>query len=398
MTKHWPMVPLGEVLKLERRPVKVVADGQYAEIGIYCFGRGIFHKTPRSGFEVGNKDLFLIKEGDFILQVTFAWEGAVGLASAAENGMYGSTRFPTFRVDESRCVPPYLVNYFKTPEGREQLVKISPGSAGRNRVLSLKRIPEVSVPLPPLFEQKRIVARIEELATKIEEAKGLRQKAVEEAEILADATLNKILEDNKQSQWQYGPISQFAKINPPRQGVNLAPADSVSFVPMKAVDEKTGTITQAETRHYIEVSKGYTWFTDGDVIFARITPCMQNGKAALARNLMNKTGFGSTEFHVMRPFPDVLGEWLLVIVRSRAFRDDAATHFTGTAGQQRVPQSFLQQKTIPVPPLSEQHRIVAYLDELHTKVDSLKRLQAETTAELDAMLPSVLDRAFNGEL
>jgi type I restriction enzyme S subunit len=97
--------------------------------------RGIFHKIPRTGIEVGDKDLFLLKEGDFILQVTFAWGGAVAIVSAAEDGMYGSTRYPTFRVDQTRCVPHFLLNYFKTEEGLQQLVKICPGSAGRNRVL-----------------------------------------------------------------------------------------------------------------------------------------------------------------------------------------------------------------------------------------------------------------------
>src|SRR6058998_65424 len=135
-----PNVSLGELITLVRRPVKVVADSQYAEIGIYCFGRGIFHKMSRSGVEVGDKDLFLIKEGDFILQITFAWEGAVALATSAEDGMYGSVRFPTFRVDQAQCFPPYLVNYFRTPAGVGQLVKISPGSAGRNRVLNIKKL------------------------------------------------------------------------------------------------------------------------------------------------------------------------------------------------------------------------------------------------------------------
>jgi len=116
MNKPWPRVSLGELLRLERRRVTVEPDKQYPEIGIYCFGRGIFHKTPRSGLEVGDKDLFLLKEGDFILQVTFAWEGAIAIVSAVEDGMYGSTRYPTFRVDESRCVPLFLLNYFKTHE------------------------------------------------------------------------------------------------------------------------------------------------------------------------------------------------------------------------------------------------------------------------------------------
>src|ERR1039458_1109383 len=116
----WPTVSLGELLRLERRRVKVEPEELYQEIGIYCFGRGIFQKTPRTGFEVGDKDLFLMKEGDFILQVTFAWEGAIAIVSAEEDGMYGSTRYPTFRVDESRCIPQFLLNYFRTEGGLQQ--------------------------------------------------------------------------------------------------------------------------------------------------------------------------------------------------------------------------------------------------------------------------------------
>jgi restriction endonuclease S subunit len=142
------------------------------------------------GFEVGDKDLFLLKEGDFILQVTFAWEGALVIVSAAEAGMYGSTRYPTFRVDEAKCVPQFLLYYFKTDDGLQQLVKICPGSAGRNRVLSIKRIPEVLVPLPPLAEQRRIVARIEELSAKIQEARELRKQAADEAGALLSRSRN----------------------------------------------------------------------------------------------------------------------------------------------------------------------------------------------------------------
>ena len=127
----WPQVSLGELIRVERRPVKVLPQKKYQEIGIYCFGRGIFHKVPRSGLEVGEKDLFLMKKGDFILQVTFAWEGAIAIVSAAEDGMYGSTRYPTFRVDESRIIPQFLLHYFKTEVGLQQLIKICPGSAGR---------------------------------------------------------------------------------------------------------------------------------------------------------------------------------------------------------------------------------------------------------------------------
>src|SRR5260370_24536026 len=102
--------------------------------------------------------------------------------------MFGSTRYPTFRVDDSRCVPHFLLNYFKTEEGLQQLVKICPGSAGRNRVLSIKRIPEVLVPLPQLTKQRAMVAGIEKLAASIHEARDLRNQAAREAEALVVST------------------------------------------------------------------------------------------------------------------------------------------------------------------------------------------------------------------
>lgn len=125
--------------------------------------------------------------------------------------MYGSVRFPTFRIDESRCFPKFLVNYFRTPSGLQQLGKISPGSAGRNRVLSLKQIPEIFVPLPPLNEQRRLIARIEALAAKIEEARGLRRLAVEEAEALTASSQNALFAEFTQ-RWPTLTLGEIADI------------------------------------------------------------------------------------------------------------------------------------------------------------------------------------------
>ncbi|MBW2329667.1 MAG: restriction endonuclease subunit S [Deltaproteobacteria bacterium] len=392
-------ISLGDILTLERRKAVVEPDKQYPEVGVYCFGRGLFHKEPRSGLEVGNKHLFKIKADDFILQVTFAWEGAVALATEKDEGFYGSVRVLTFRVEENRCLPDFLVNYFKTPEGVEQLGRISPGSAGRNRVLSKKRIPEVKVPLPPVSDQRRIVAKIERLAAKIEEAKRLRKKSSQIAHLLPDTQLETILtaHENDDS-WDKCALPIVADVNPRRPQLDLKPDDMVSFVPMAAVDAVTGTIAAPQNRPLCEVRKGYTFFQEGDVLFARITPCMQNGKSAIATKLTNAIGFGTTEFHVLRPGKRIDGRFLHRIVRSFSFRKDAERHFKGTAGQQRVPAVFLNNKVIPVPPIEEQRQIVEHLEGLQARTDRLKALQAQTAAELDALLPSVLDRAFKGKL
>lgn len=150
--------------------------------------------------------------------------------------------------------------------------------------------------------------------------------------------------------WPCAPLHTLAKINPPRTR-QIGASDEVSFVPMDAVSSVSGAIEGAETRPFSEVSSGYTPFEEGDVIWAKITPCMQNGKSAMATGLANGVGFGSTEFHVVRSLDPkaILAEYLWVILRLLKVRDAAERYFTGSAGQQRVPAEFLEQLWIPVP-------------------------------------------------
>ena len=139
---------------------------------------------------------------------------------------------------------------------------------------------------------------------------------------------------------------------------------SVSFFPMSAVDELSGTVTKPEVRTSGEVAKGYTSFRERDVLFAKVTPCMENGKAAIAGKLMNDLGFGSTEFHVLRPNTmAVLPEYLFHFIRQQTFRNRAASAFVGTGGLQRVPPEFLRRVKLPLPTIPEQHRIVDVLQQ-----------------------------------
>lgn len=165
---------------------------------------------------------------------------------------------------------------------------------------------------------------------------------------------------NLPEQWQFLRLSEVCELNPRQQ---TSHDGDVTFVPMAAIDEHMGEIARPEVRAISDVRRGFTPFVEDDVLFAKITPCMQNGKAAIARNLVNRLGFGSTEFHVLRARPVVLPEWLFLLVRRPEFRRAAEAAFTGTAGQQRVPTDFLSHAKIPVPPLSEQHRIVEILNE-----------------------------------
>jgi len=391
---EYPFSSLGKLLRLERRPVNIIADEKYAEIGIYCFGKGIFYKEPRSGFEVGDKKLFLIKEGDFILQVTFAWEGAVGLASKREDGMYGSTRFPTFRVNENLCYAPFLVNYFKTQEGRNQLIKISPGSAGRNRVLSLKRILEVQVPLPSLDEQRRIVARIEELATRIEEARELRRKAIEEVKYLSYAVSLKLFGVPNRIVDDVADVTKLAGFEYTKYFTNALPG-KVKVIRAGNVRNHGLDLSNAMTiTEEISDALPRSQLSPGDVVMTFIGAKI--GDATYIRSGYPRLHLGPNVAK-LTPRSQISHLYLVKVLQSPILYHQIE-EITKSTAQPSLSMKTIRTLELPVPASNEQHRIVTYLDALQSKIDALKRHQAETAAELDALMPSILDRAFRGEL
>ncbi len=199
--------------------------------------------------------------------------------------------------------------------------------------------------------------------------------------------------------WRWVRLGEVCEINP-RRPISLNRPDDAptSFVPMSAVDEVNGEIARIETRPFAEVRRGYTYFEEGDVLFAKITPCMQNGKHAIVRGLLGGVGFGTTEFHVLRPKPELIPEWLHGFVRQPWVLEAAERCFTGSAGQQRVPESFLASLEIPLPPPAEQKRIAGILREQMAAVERARRGLEEQLAAIGKLPAVLLRRAFRGEL
>src|SRR3989338_2267288 len=196
--------------------------------------------------------------------------------------------------------------------------------------------------------------------------------------------------------WPTKKLGEVCKVNPTKSEIKDIPDDTfVSFVPMSAVSETSQRIEEQEDRKFAEVKKGYTYFRKGDILFAKITPSMENGKVALANNLKNETGFASTEFHVIRAGEKVLPEYIYRLVASEKFRDEAKTKMTGSAGQKRVPRSFLENYEIPLPSIAEQKKIVARLEGLLGKIKEAKRLRAEAQEAAQNLLPAELHRIFS---
>jgi type I restriction enzyme S subunit len=172
----------------------------------------------------------------------------------------------------------------------------------------------------------------------------------------------------------------------------------ISFVPMAAVEAGSGRIEVSQTKRFAAVKKGYTPFREGDVLFAKITPCMENGKMAVVPKLTNGVGFGSTEFHVLRPRPGIEPRYVYHFVSNMSFRREAAHHMTGAVGQKRVPTSFLEDASIPVPPFDQQQLLVAEIDKQFSRLDEAVANLKRVKANLKRYKAAVLKAAVEGKL
>lgn len=266
------------------------------------------------------------------------------------------------------------------------------------------------IPLPPLNEQQRIVNRIESLFAKLDRAKELIENTLAQFEQNKMAILHKAFtgeltakwrkENNIDlSSWENGILMDFCKINPKK--INTKEFDDdmiVSFIPMPCVSDIWGKIVKKELRKLGEVKKGYTNFCEGDVLFAKITPCMENGKSAIVDKLENDIGFGSTEFYVLRCDENKLNnKYLHYFVRQKTFRDEAKGEMTGAVGQQRVPKTFLENYKMKVPTIEEQQEIVNILDNLLAKYNKIKNLEQQLE-KIELLKKAILAKAFRGEL
>jgi type I restriction enzyme S subunit len=198
--------------------------------------------------------------------------------------------------------------------------------------------------------------------------------------------------------WAWTALAEVASVNPRVDVTALADTVPVTFIPMQAMGAGTGRVDVTNERLLSTVKRGYTAFQNGDVLFAKITPCMENGKAAVARSLVSGIGFGSTEFHVLRPGADVDAEYLYYFVSQESFRHSARERMTGTAGQLRVPASYMAQVRLPLAPLAEQHRIVATIEQQFTRLDAGVAALRRVRAALKRYRAAVLKAAVEGKL
>lgn len=393
---NWPMVQLGQLAEIvggstPRREVPAYwGEGHYwaTPTDLPMPGAGILEleRTKETITDDGlNSSSAILLPVGTVLYSTRATIGKLAIARIPTATNQGFNNLIAGEQINNRYLA-YALQYF-TPEISQLAGTTTFKEVSRSALRGFK------IPVAPPKEQSRIV----ELLDQTDALRRLRREADAKAARILPALFLKMFGDPASNPmgWPVKPLghADVCEINP-RCRRGLSDETIVSFVPMADVDEKLGRIVGKQVKPYVEVKKGFTPFEDGDVLFAKITPCMQNGKAAIVENLHGGIGFGSTEFHVLRVTHDVTAEYLYALVRLRGFRNQAMSAFTGSGGQQRVPADFLRQFLLPIPPRQE----ILKFSKILRMVMQMQVAAEQSSAKLENQFRVLLQSAFSGQL
>ena len=294
----------------------------------------------------------------------------------------------TYIIEDNGCKKiyiPYL--YYFMDKYVEKLRTQSIG--GVIKYIKLANITDVEIVLPNFDMQRKIVDKLDKVNAVINKKK----RQLENLDLLVRSLFIEMFGNLGEDIFGAGLklLKDVCQINPKKDNYIANIKDFlVSFVPMSAVSE-SGEIDTTIIKCYDEVKKGFTSFIEDDVLFAKITPCMENGKGAIAKKLKNSVGFGSTEFHVLRPLKDKSNSaWIYYLTSFSHFRKEAEIKMTGSAGQRRVPASFLENYKIALPPLELQNKFANFV----IGTDKSKLAVKKSLEELEILKKSLMQKYF----
>ena len=341
---------------------KYVADG-IRVIRITNVQKGFVEDTNPQYYPVSEQreiEKYMLCEGDLLMSLT-GNVGRVGLLSAEMLPAALNQRVACIRIRNPAVIyKPFLFHLLNSDYFENKCILASQGVAQKN--MSTEWLKEY--PIPSFSMDKQM-----EIASIFDKIDDLIARRKEQVRNMDQAVKSRFIElfgmpGTDAFGWGLVPLGSTCNINPKKSlDSRLVSGVIVSFVPMPAVTEH-GEIDATAIKEYDEVKTGFTYFAENDVLFAKITPCMENGKGAVAKGLHNGIGFGSTEFHVLRPISGKTDPyWIYTLTAFSQFRMDAASNMTGSAGQRRVPASFLENYRVSLPPIALQEQFAAFFEQ-----------------------------------
>ncbi|WP_168796277.1 restriction endonuclease subunit S [Tenacibaculum maritimum] len=403
------IVPFGFfITKPEIEKVKIEDSKEYRILGVRSYGKGAYINREVKGSSLKMRTYQLAKKDRLFWCKVDTKNGAFGIINEELEDGVASSNMTFADINTQKANTEYIQILFRSTKVNEYMDGYVTGTTNRKYIKPDQLRGEIKIPLPPKVEQDRIVAtynqkiklakRQEEKAKQLEQdietylfdvlgiekveeqqkTKGLNFISYEFLDVwgadrLLRGGLTNVLESKK---YPNKKLNQLIDVNPRTDLNHLMPDDKMSFIPMKNVSDDYGLVLKKD-EGIKSKSKGYTKFKNGDLIWARITPCMQNGKSAIVNDLHNGLGYGSTEYHVLRQInQDYNINFLYHLLRIESVLNDAVNHFTGSAGQQRVPKTYLENLLIPYPPKEIQIQVANHVSILKSEIKNLRE-QAE---------------------
>jgi type I restriction enzyme S subunit len=395
MSRDWPVVKLDEVIKQDTNYVYELVPKMYPKLSVKLYGRGVVLDSPTDGATVRMKRHQLAKPGQVILSEIWAKKGAIGIVPKEGKGALITSHFFLFDICEEKLFPDYMAWLLKGNYFAGYLWSEARGTTGYAAIRP-KQFLALEIPLPSTAEQRRIVNRIDELAAKVEQAQKLQWQSVAAVEALLPNIFSLGYDEAATIAGGTERLDDLCyRVTDGTHSTPVYVEDGIPFLSVK--DITSGTIRFDDVKYITPEEHAY--------LTKRCKPEFND----VLLTKVGTTGFAKA-IDVDREFSIFVSLALLKIDREKL--DSKFTEYmlnssrlkeysekgTRGVGNKNLVLKFIREFPMPAPPLSEQRRIVAYLDSLQAKVEAVKRHQAATAAKLDALLPSILDKAFKGEL
>lgn len=376
-----PYKTLGEVAPLVRRLVRIEPADRYIELGVRSFNKGTFHRRTVSGVEFTWQELYRVNQGDLVFSNIMAWEGAVAKATAEDDGCVGNHRMLTCECDATCVLPDFLEHYFKTSEGMTKLVAASTGTVARNRTLTASSLASITVPIPPMHVQQRIVGHIEDIANRTQQVEERLAAIESDAERLLAVQFRQII-----ASADYQPMAAMAPLV--RRDVAISPEDRYTELGIRSFFK--GTFHRRTM-----AGSDYTWqdlfkVKVNDLIFSNI---MAWEKAIAIAQPHDDGCIGNHRMLTCEARSEVANPgflWYYFTTPEGFAKIEAAS--PGTAARNKTMTApALMAVEVPAPPIREQRSFA----DLQSRVAALKAQHAAIRAANHALVPATLERIFS---
>jgi type I restriction enzyme S subunit len=376
-------VRVGEVLRLTRREVTIEPTTEYSLVGVYSFGKGIFHRAPKLGAELGDYRFFAIEPGDLVLSNIQAWEGAIGRATAADAGTVGTHRFLSCVSVDDRIDTNWARWFFLSDAGMQLIRQAAPGTTIRNRTLAIDRFEALEIPLPPIDEQRRVADRLDDVAAcAARAAEHLGHQDRDHLVALLPGLVDAVLEAEAIRLATVGEVADFIAdtVHP---GDEPSPADA--FIGLQHVESHTGRCLGSDE---LGPMKGRKFrFRPGDVLYGYLRPYLNKVLVA------DRHGLCSVDQYVLRPRAGINADLLAYSLRGRQVLNQAIA-LTHSLQLPRLRSGLLASLSAPVAFHRDDASVIAQLDHLRDLLIATADKRQHQQDLAAALIPAAMNGAF----